>query len=196
MGKKTTPVWLGLVAVALAIGGCAPLASSHLKAAIASGPWPAHPAVAAVPTAAPTKIRAVATPSSTPMQTASAIASSTPAQPGVVPSAASTTAQPTPPPLSAAAAQVEHDGYSLIGQTTSNGYPIALGQNQSGDEELVETWGSPLQATEEVAQYFNADALLGLNDVSVTSNGDLLIAYGPANEIGEILNNSSFGSSL
>jgi hypothetical protein len=91
---------------------------------------------------------------------------------------------------------VEHDGYSLIGQTTSNGYPIALGQNQSGEEELVETWGSPLQAQEEFAQYYDADEVLGLIDVSVAPNGDLLIAYGPTDEIDEILNHSSFGSSL
>lgn len=198
LGKKTTPVWLGLglVAVALAVGGCAPLASSHLKADVASGPWSAHPTVGAVATTSPTKTRVAATPRSTPTQTASATASSTPAQPEVVPSAATTTAQPSLPPLSAAAAQVEHDGYSLIGQTTSNGYPIALGQNQSGDEELVETWGSPLQAQEEFAQYYDADEVLGLIDVSLTPNGDLLIAYGPADEIDEILSHSSFGSNL
>jgi hypothetical protein len=65
-----------------------------------------------------------------------------------------------------------------------------------GDEELVETWGSPLQAQEEVEQYYDADEVLGLMDVSVAPNGDVLIAYGPANEIEEILTHSTFGSSL
>lgn len=47
------------------------------------------------------------------------------------------------------------------------GYPVVLGQNQSGDEELVETWPSALVTEEEVAQYINADTLLGLNPATV-----------------------------
>jgi len=83
---------------------------------------------------------------------------------------------------------VEQDGYPLIGQTTLNGYWIALGQDDSGNEELVETWPSALQAQEEFAQYHNALMLNGLNDVTLTTNGDLLIIDGPANEVQTIIN--------
>jgi len=54
----------------------------------------------------------------------------------------------------------------------------------------------PLLAQEEFAQYANANALLGLNDVSLSLNVDLLIASGPANEINTILSDPGLGSSL
>lgn len=193
MERKSVAVSVGLVTLALAVTGCSPSAGSQVKAAAAKiTPWSVQST--AVTTSGPTRV--VATPSSTPTQSMVTVTPSSPAQPGVVPTAAVSTAQPTPTPLSPAAAQVEHDGYSLIGQAMSNGYPVALGQNQSGDEELVETWPSNLLAQEELAQYFNADGLMGLSDVSLSVNVDLLIASGPASEINTILNNSSLGASL
>lgn len=167
--KKAIAASLMVAAAALAIGGCSPLAGSHAKAValVAKGPWSARPTVAKAHTSTSTE-RAVAAPSSTPTQSATALPSSSPAPAPVIPTSVSPSASPsTPPPLSPAAAQVEHDCYALVGQTVMGGYPVVLGQNQSGDEELVETWPSALVTEEEVAQYINADTLLGLNPATV-----------------------------
>ena len=51
-------------------------------------------------------------------------------------------------------------------------------------------------ASEERVQYFNSDALVDLNDVSLSQNEDLLIASGPANELDTVVYDAGLGSIL
>jgi hypothetical protein len=74
--RKTVAVSVGLVALALAVGGCSPSAGLQVKAAVARvTPWSVQSTAA--PTSSPTP--QVATSSSTPTQSAVTVAPSSPA---------------------------------------------------------------------------------------------------------------------
>jgi hypothetical protein len=176
---------------------------SALKLAAASS-WPKNSSALVPPTKTPVPASTRPSVASTATPTPSASAS-TPSPSDAVSSPSESGTALAPPPsspdstapvtqVSGAAGQVEQDGYSLTGQTVTNGYPIALGQNTAGNEELVETWPSNLVAQEEAAQYNNVSVMYGIEGVSCATNGSLLIVDAPANSMQFILNNSGYGS--
>ncbi len=155
--------------------------------------------VASSPTSATTSspAAAAASPPDVPSPAPSAPSSpvTTPAQSSPVPAPASS---PAPvPALSAAAEQLESDGYSVTEQWDSNSYPIALGVNTSGSQqELVQTSLSALQANEAVVSYFNAATQLGvssqiseLKQVNEPDGSALVIEAGTPNIIQYFLRN-------